>query len=323
TAQLPSTRTQTFWIGLSFDAYEGKYVWVEYPTEYQSGGYRWEHIPRTRLFEDDCLTSNGTSVAQWNAGDCGPLSFRFICALTDGSCPETAYVLKPSGTCIKLHKEPASSVAEAQAVCKEEHAQVGVYLDQQTNTLHKGNGLNYTPDFWEGFKALMSKDRVIEPNGDESIFPDNNCAHINTNKSSGWLAGSCTDKKNFICELIPACGDGLYGLNCSLRCPKMCAGTAGACFARNGTCVEGCEPGYGGVNCDILYNVTDSKKDRFKKDPSHFASLLNVVYITLAVFGVYGMIVAIIIAKKVSIDSALSPPNPAENKLKLEDTGSC
>ncbi|KAK3801336.1 hypothetical protein RRG08_049102 [Elysia crispata] len=47
------------------------------------------------------------------------------------------------------------------------------------------------------------------------------------------------------------CPSGKYGENCNERCSVHCAGQNNTCYHINGTCAEGCDPGYTGETCDL------------------------------------------------------------------------
>ncbi|KAK3761434.1 hypothetical protein RRG08_051268 [Elysia crispata] len=51
-------------------------------------------------------------------------------------------------------------------------------------------------------------------------------------------------------ESCEECPSGKYGVNCNESCSAHCAGTNNACSHINGSCVEGCDPGYTGETCN-------------------------------------------------------------------------
>ena len=58
-------------------------------------------------------------------------------------------------------------------------------------------------------------------------------------------------KFNFHLIDPPACVPGRYGENCVQNCSVHCAGQDKSCDGTTGACLSGCEPGYGGLACDL------------------------------------------------------------------------
>ncbi|KAK3761433.1 hypothetical protein RRG08_051267 [Elysia crispata] len=50
--------------------------------------------------------------------------------------------------------------------------------------------------------------------------------------------------------LSAECPSGKHGMNCSKNCSVHCAGLYNACSHINGSCAEGCDPGYTGETCE-------------------------------------------------------------------------
>ena len=48
---------------------------------------------------------------------------------------------------------------------------------------------------------------------------------------------------------LTGCSDKTWGVNCENQCSEHCGGS-GQCDVKNGTCLEGCKPGFHSERCD-------------------------------------------------------------------------
>lgn len=127
--------------------------------------------------------------------------------------------------------------------------------------------------------------RILSSDGEAT--KEGQCANVNINRyRHSWSLYDCYNQEHFICErqkdagnrthegphsgdtnpepsgsltTSPAnskgensCRDKLYGPNCSLPCSINCKGRSQKCDFRNGTCLDGCEPGYSRPTCNAL-----------------------------------------------------------------------
>ncbi|GFS22435.1 multiple epidermal growth factor-like domains 10 [Elysia marginata] len=64
-----------------------------------------------------------------------------------------------------------------------------------------------------------------------------------------WDNVHCKETRSFICEREGECDHRTYGKDCTLSCSEHCKGKDNSCGNVDGTCDQGCDPGYQGALC--------------------------------------------------------------------------
>ncbi|KAK3749630.1 hypothetical protein RRG08_049144 [Elysia crispata] len=170
-----------------------------------------------------------------------------------------------SGTCIKWSQDKKTWQG-ARDECKKDKGDLIKVLDEKMNQFlleFAGYSFGF---YWIGLNDIKEEGKFRWLDEDDEVgatfWHYGSSHHYNTDNRDcaemllsffgswkPWYIYSCSFKQQYICEKTPECAIGYYGEGCKMNCNETCAGQNNPCNPVNGTCNQGCDPGYQGVFC--------------------------------------------------------------------------